>query len=52
MAPDPESRCKHRAWFWIPGSRASRVPGMSNEKPFASEAAIGGLAAAIAQFKS
>jgi hypothetical protein len=33
------------------GSRASRVPGMTNEKPFTSEAAIGGLAEAIAQFK-
>jgi len=26
-APDPESRCMHRPWFWIPGSRAvARTP--------------------------
>jgi len=25
-APDPESRCRHGACFWIPGSQPSAAP--------------------------
>jgi hypothetical protein len=25
-AADPETRCTHRIWFWIPGSRATHAP--------------------------
>src|SRR5262249_37184030 len=36
-APDPESRCRHGARFWIPGSQPSAAPRNDNLPPSALE---------------